>query len=225
LEHFPSSFMIKRFYRLFEGLIKKIGAYERRPKEYLKIIKDFVGNLSGIAIADIGCGSGVFAKHLGKDNFVVALDINRKPLETIKGSVKVVNADAHNMPFRPESFNIVLSISLMEHLKNPVAHVKDLRRIVKRGGWLVLQLPNLQYFIDPHTKMPLMFLLPRKIQTIVFEKLEYDYVNMDLTVKHALKLFLRAGFTLRKQRKIYHVGIMKLVPWPPAYMFLLQRNV
>ncbi|MEM2351932.1 MAG: class I SAM-dependent methyltransferase [Thermoproteota archaeon] len=189
--------------------MKRVGAYERRPKEYLKIIKEFIGNLSGIAIADIGCGSGIFARHLGKDNFVVALDINRKPLETIKGNVKVVNADAHNMPFRPESFDVVLSLSLMERLKNPVAHVKDLRRIVKRGGWLVLQLPNLQYFIEPHSKTPLMFLLPRKIQTLVFK----------------MKLLLRAGFTLRKLRKIYHVGIMKLVPWPPAYMFLLQKTI
>lgn len=88
----------------------------------------------------------------------------------------------------------------------------------------MLQLPNPQYFFEPHTKIPLLFLLPKRIQKMVFRKLEYAYVNMDLTVKCALKLLLRAGFTLRKSVKIYHAEIMRLMPWAPAYIFLLQKG-
>lgn len=111
----------------------------------------------------------------------------------------------------------------MEHLKDPAGHVEDLRNIVKRGGWLILQLPNLQYFFEPHSKVPFLFLLPQKIQRFVFRKLEYADVNMNLTIKGALKLLLSAGFALRKTVKIYHTEVMRLIPWAPAYMFLLQK--
>jgi len=204
-------------------LLRRIGAYEHRTEAYLRIIKEFIRDLSKLTIVDIGCGSGVFSIALAKDNFVVALDIDRKPLEAIKKIVAVVNADAHYLPFKPESFDIVLSLSLMEHLEDPVGHVEDLRNIVKRGRWLILQLPNLQYFFEPHSKAPFLFLLPQKIQRLIFRKLEYAYVNMNLTIKGTLKLLLSMGFTLRKTVKIYHIEAMRLIPWAPAYMFLLQK--
>ena len=204
-------------------MLRRIGAYEHRTEAYLRIIKEFIRDLSKLTIVDIGCGSGVFSIALAKDNFVVALDIDRKPLEAIKKIVAVVNADAHYLPFKPESFDIVLSLSLMEHLEDPVGHVEDLRNIVKRGRWLILQLPNLQYFFEPHSKAPFLFLLPQKIQRLIFRKLEYAYVNMNLTIKGTLKLLLSMGFTLRKTVKIYHIEAMRLIPWAPAYMFLLQK--
>jgi len=205
-------------------LLRRIGAYGRRTEAYLRVIKEFIGDLSKLTVVDIGCGSGVFSIALAKDNFVVALDIDRKPLEAIKKIVAVVNADAHYLPFKPESFDIVLSLSLMEHLEDPAGHVEDLRNIVKRGGWLILQLPNLRYFFEIHSKVPFLFLLPQKIQRLVFRKSEYPYVvNMNLTIKGALKLLLSAGFTLRKTVKIYLIEIMRLIPWAPSYMFLLQK--
>lgn len=204
-------------------LLRRMGAYEHRAEKYLCIIKKFIGDISNLTVADIGCGSGVFSIALARDNFVVALDINRKYLEAIKKVVAVVNADAHHLPFKPESFDIILSFSLMEHLENPSKHVEDLRNIIKRGGWLILQLPNLQYFFEPHSTMPLLFLLPQGIQKLIFKKLEYAYVNMNLTIKSTLNILLSVGFTLRKTMKIYHIGIMRLVPWAPAYMFLLQK--
>lgn len=216
--------MIQRYYRLCVNLLKIIGAFRRRTETYLDVISEFIGKVSGLIILDVGCGSGLFSKALSKGNFVVALDIDPKPLKAINKDVVAVNADAHNMPFRPGSFDMVLSLSLMEHLEDPLKHVKCLKKIIRYGGWLVLQLPNLQYFFEPHTMIPLLFLLPRKLQKLLFRKLEYAYVNMDLTIKHALNLLLREGFALRKTKKIYHFKIMSLVPWAPSYMFLLQKS-
>lgn len=216
--------MIHRYYRLFEGFLERMGSYNRRVEAYLGVIRKFIGEASKLAIADIGCGSGVFARHLSEGNFVVALDVDRRILETIDENVAVVNADAHHMPFKPESFDIVLSLSLMEHLENPLGHVEDLRKIVKPGGWLLLQLPNLQYFFEPHSKAPLLFLLPKRFQRLFFRTLGYPYVNMDLTIKRALNLLSERGFTLRKIEKIYHVKGMRLIPWAPSYMFLLQKT-
>lgn len=94
--------------------MRKIGAYERRMETYLEVIRRLVGYASNLAIADIGCGSGVFSRALACGNFVVALGINRDSLKAIKRDVAVVNADAHHLPFKPESFDVVLSLSLVD---------------------------------------------------------------------------------------------------------------
>ncbi|MEM2240325.1 MAG: hypothetical protein QXL27_08520 [Candidatus Bathyarchaeia archaeon] len=54
--------------------------------------------------------------------------------------------------------------------------------------------------------------------------MNYPYVNMDLTIKRALRLLSERGFTLRKIEKIYHVRVMRLIPWAPAYIFILEKS-
>jgi len=110
----------------------------------------------------------------------------------------------------------------MEHLRDPEKHVKELHYIMKRHGLLILQLPNLQYLFEPHSKWPILFALPKRLQSLIFMKLNYSYVN--LTVKYALSLLQRTRFILRETKKIYHVGIMKLLPWAPSHVFLLQND-
>ncbi|MEM4489070.1 MAG: class I SAM-dependent methyltransferase [Desulfurococcaceae archaeon] len=102
--------IIRWHYHLSTRLLRRIGVYEHRTEAYLRIIKEFIRDLSKLTIVDIGCGSGVFSIALAKDNFVVALDIDRKPLRAIKKIVAVVNADAHYLPFKSESFDVVLSL-------------------------------------------------------------------------------------------------------------------
>jgi SAM-dependent methyltransferase len=115
------------------------------------------------------------------------------------------------------------SLSLIEHLQRPEDHVKELHRVLRKGGRLILQLPNLQYFFEPHTKWPLLWFMPKTIQRIIFEKLKYAYVNMNVTVKYALNLLITEGFSLESGRKLYHLRAMKLIPFSPSYLFILRK--
>jgi len=66
--------------------------------------------------------------------------------------------------------------------------------------------------------------MPKTIQRIIFEKLKYAYVNMNVTVKYALNQLIIGGFNLELQRKLYHLKTMKLVPFPPSYLFVLRKT-
>jgi len=116
------------------------------------------------------------------------------------------------------------SLSLIEHLQRPVDHIRELRRVLRKSGWLILQLPNLQYFFEPHTKWPLLWFMPKTIQYIIFKKLKYAYVNMNVTVKYVLNLLITEGFSLESTEKLYHLKAMKLIPFPPSYILMLKKT-
>jgi len=52
----------------------------------------------------------------------------------------------------------------------------------------------------------------------------YLYVNMDVTIKNALLMFQDIGFKLKEMVKVYHLNVMKLLPFSPAYIFIAQKG-
>jgi SAM-dependent methyltransferase len=55
-------------------------------------------------------------------------------------------ADAHQLPFAPEAFQVVIGCSLLEHLKRPWVAMGEMCRVVGHGGVL---------FVDTHQTFPL----------------------------------------------------------------------
>jgi len=116
------------------------------------------------------------------------------------------------------------SLSLLEHLENPGKCVVELYRVLRYGGTAIIQLPNLQYPFEPHTKLPILCLLPKRLQSRIFKMIGYPYVNMEVTIKNALSMFQKAGFKLKETIKVYHLGLMKLLPLAPAYIFIAKKR-
>jgi len=115
------------------------------------------------------------------------------------------------------------SLSLLEHLKDPRRSVEELYRVLKHGGTAVIQLPNLQYPFEPHTKWPLLCLVPKRLQSRILKMIGYPYINMEVIIKNALSMLQKAGFKLKETVKVYHLGIMKLLPQAPAYIFITRK--
>jgi len=44
----------------------------------------------------------------------------------------------------------------------------------------------------------------------------YPYMNMEVTVKNILSMLENVGFKMREIVKVYHLGVMKLLPLAPA---------
>jgi SAM-dependent methyltransferase len=115
------------------------------------------------------------------------------------------------------------SLSLLEHLGNPAKCVQELYRILRQGGVAIIQIPNLQYLFEPHTKLPLLGFMPQRVQSRILRMMNYAYINFDVTVKNTLLMLQKSGFELEKTMKVYHLGIMKLLPLAPAYIFIARK--
>src|ERR1043166_8331021 len=91
-------------------------------------------------ILDAGCGNGRFAYYAAKYGAEVwAIDLG-PAVEVAKsntdsaGDIQVVQADLHNLPFAPESFDYIYSLGVLHHLPDPEAGFRSLLRYLKPGG-------------------------------------------------------------------------------------------
>lgn len=79
----------------------------------------------------LGCGDGGERPHLEARGLeAVGLDVRAS------GGVDVVG-DAHALPFRAGSFDGVLSMQVLEHLRAPWDAVEEVARVLRPGGWFV----------------------------------------------------------------------------------------
>lgn len=52
--------------------------------------------------------------------------------------------DGDNLPFKDNSFDVVLSLAVLEHVKNPWIHANEMIRVLKPGGIIYADVPFLQ---------------------------------------------------------------------------------
>jgi 2-polyprenyl-3-methyl-5-hydroxy-6-metoxy-1,4-benzoquinol methylase len=94
-------------------------------------------------VADVGCGIGrfrEFAADLIHD--YVGIDVVRHPGLPPDLRFARANLDHEPIPLASGSIDVVVAIETVEHLENPRAFVRELSRILKPGGWLVVTTPN-----------------------------------------------------------------------------------
>jgi ubiquinone/menaquinone biosynthesis C-methylase UbiE len=99
----------------------------------------------------------------------------RKGLDLILG-------DAHLLPFRDESFHLVVSIGLMEYVQKDIV-LKEIARTMKKGGLLIIVAPN-KYSA---------YRLPIKIIAKIFRR---KYIAREPSFKEMTNLFHQLGFKL-----------------------------
>lgn len=122
-----------------------------------------IGELSpqnGDNILDVGCGDGYYLHLLSKLGIKLKLtgtDFDPNALASAKRNlkgknIKLFQADLmKKLPFENSSFDKVVMSEVTEHLPNDVKGLKEIKRILRPGGVLVLTVPNANYPIlwDP----------------------------------------------------------------------------
>jgi methionine biosynthesis protein MetW len=106
----------------------------------------------GDRLLDIGCGDGIlgyFAKNKYKD--VYGLDISETALKIAKKKgliTKKTNFNAGKIPFGNDYFDAITCLDVIEHVFEPIELIKEIHRVLKEKGSLVISTPNIRYF--PH---------------------------------------------------------------------------
>jgi len=129
--------------------------------------------LSGQGLVD-GCGIGMYLHHLGKVmNNLTGLDIEFERLQTARARTRdLINAAGEALPFPGDTFNLVLSHEVLEHVEDDRKAIAEIVRVLKPGGRLVLFCPNRGYPFETHGfywrgqyhfgNVPLINYLPRR---------------------------------------------------------------
>lgn len=103
-------------------------------------------DLKGARILDIGCGTGTILslyKNLPqeKENKLYGIDISQRMIKIAKEKnldAEFVRANALTLPFKDESFNFVSMIGVLEYIKEKEILLKEICRILKRDGKVLL---------------------------------------------------------------------------------------
>jgi SAM-dependent methyltransferase len=103
------------------------------------------GELAGSALLDAGCGTGLFsarAAHRGAN--VTSLDVGPNLLAEVakKCDSERVVGDVQALPFPDASFDVVVSTEVIEHTPEPARAIRELVRVAKPGGTVVITTPN-----------------------------------------------------------------------------------
>lgn len=97
-------------------------------------------------ILEIGSGKGFLLNHLYRNGYdVIGIDIDQNLINEGKSlyeNIPLQKASGDNIPFEDKVFDVVMSFDLFEHIKDSDKHLKEVKRVLKDGGYYILQTPN-----------------------------------------------------------------------------------
>ncbi len=162
-------------------------------------------------VLDLGCGTGNYTLELIKRQIkVIGLDASFSMLLLARKklpSAYHVQADALFLPFKDNLFDGVLSITLFEFLSSPQTVLREVYRILKPGGEVVIGTMN---------TFSLWFLFKR-LKTL-FTETAYRYARF-YTINQLKKLLKKTGFKNIKTRGVIYLPAFI----PPKLIPLAQR--
>ncbi len=109
-----------------------------------------VGSVSGAELLEVGCGAGDFSLHLAKLGAqVTGTDFSSKAIEianlkraTQTSTAQFQVADAGELPFKDQVFDLVISCECLEHVPDPAKALTEMFRVLRPGGRLILTTEN-----------------------------------------------------------------------------------
>jgi 2-polyprenyl-3-methyl-5-hydroxy-6-metoxy-1,4-benzoquinol methylase len=109
---------------------------------YRTVADALAARQAGGVLADVGCGTGELWLAL-RGRFRSCLGVDAVRYEGLPQDVEFHAADLDaGLPLPDASVDAAAAVEVIEHLENPRAFVRELARIVRPGGWVVVTTPN-----------------------------------------------------------------------------------
>ena len=155
-------------------------------------------------ILDVGCGWGGISAALKRkrpDLKIFGCDINHEIAEYFKNEpqrsgIRFFAADAQNLPFTDQEFAAVITLDVLEHLKNPKKALLEVNRVLKSDGifHLVVPLEGGLTTFDGWLK---------KIFNLNLKKTPIGH-RRQFSLSQVKKMLAGSGFEIKKIRFSYH---------------------
>lgn len=163
---------------------------DRRARLFIEL----GGITRGARVLELGCGTGEFTRRVAPQGArLVALDLSADLLAKARARVpsgaRFLRGDAHRLPFRAGAFDAVYGCSILHHLDVEAA-LREVRRVLRPGGRLVVSEPNL---LNP--QVALMF----KVRALR-PRFGVSEDEMAFTRRYVSDLLARVGFARSRVR-------------------------
>ena len=158
------------------------------------LIRALLGNVQGLSVADIGCGTGRHAVCMAKAGAqVTAIDFSQEMMaraieRTRDWNIQFVAHDlTERLPFADSTFDRVLCCLVLEHIADLHGLIAEMARICRPGGFILISdlhpamfLRGLRArFTDPETG--------QKVNVESYRHQIADYVNASVRASTALR--------------------------------------
>lgn len=94
---------------------------------------------------DVGCGDGNVSQLYLNKGEVFGIDISKGALKLAREKgieTKWCDLNKGALPFEDNSFDAVIFTDVIEHLVNPFAIIKEAKKVLKKGGRIIITVPN-----------------------------------------------------------------------------------
>ncbi len=119
-----------------------------------RLYRFLLGKKKGL-ILDVGCGTGRNLKMLDRYGEAVGLDFSALALEFSlkRGNKKLIEGDVKSLPFKDETFDIVLASDVLYHQwVDQEKAIGELNRVLKREGLLIFNTASYNFLKSEHDR-------------------------------------------------------------------------
>ena len=119
------------------------------PAAYESLLRQVTGNETPSTVLDCGVGTGALSQALIRvlpaPFALTAVDVSPRMLEQARNALQGTNADvtvreadATALPYNNNTFDMVMTAHMLEHLADPAVALSEMVRVLKPGGRLVV---------------------------------------------------------------------------------------
>jgi len=118
----------------------------------LEMIVGAAGDRIRGCILENGCGVGMYVEHLSLfGGTVIGLEYDfERAAEARKKSAHILNAAGEFVPLSSSTLDLILSHEVLEHVQDDRLTIREMVRLLKPGGRIVLFVPNRGYPFETH---------------------------------------------------------------------------
>ena len=126
-----------------------------RRRILVSLLRHFLPRRNDLQILDAGCGTGINLEYLAEFGNVVGADNSEEAIEFCRkrGNASVVRTDLCDLEWKDDHFDLVTALDVIEHIDRDEVAVRELARVTKPGGHLLVTVPAFPALWSEHDEI------------------------------------------------------------------------